>query len=360
MDDPDEIHLGEVDPEVLRVEAGEIEQVADQAFEALRLAQHHAADMRGLVRRHDVVGQRLGVAGDRGERGAQVVGHRQQELALSTLGVAQGVGEEVDGFADLDDLRRALRRQGDVAVAGGQRVRGGGRAAQRAGHPVRDEQTDHRRQPARDEQRPDEPPDGAVVLGHRVDAALYRDEATPNGRPALDEHGGAVDVAGAVDVLTGEDVGDVLWGHGVGDQLGAGDHGAVPGDVADAHAEALQALAHPRCVRGLLAVDRGLRDVGEAGQGLARLVGAGVADQPDRQRAGDDRGDHRDADRQQRDASGEAGAATGHLSPPGSPPRNPRRARSGSGWRRRAWPAAARCARRRCGYRPPTSSPTPR
>ena len=144
------------------------------------------ADVGGLVGRHDVVGQRLGVAGDRGERGAQVVRDRQQELALPSLGVAQRAGERVDRIADLDDLGRALRGQGDVAVAGGERVRGGRRATQRAGHPPGDEQPDHRGQRARDQQRPDQSADGCVVRRDRVRPALDHDDAAANrsGRPS--------------------------------------------------------------------------------------------------------------------------------------------------------------------------------
>ncbi len=63
----------------------------------------------GLAGRDHLVGQRFGVAGDRGQRRAQVVRHRQQEVALPLLGLAQRAGEGVDRLADLDDLGRARR-----------------------------------------------------------------------------------------------------------------------------------------------------------------------------------------------------------------------------------------------------------
>ena len=89
----------ELDAEVLGVEAGEVEQVGDQPVQPLRLAEHDLADLRGLLGGDDAVGERLGVPGDRGQRRAQVVRHRQQELALPRLGVRERAGQGVDRVA---------------------------------------------------------------------------------------------------------------------------------------------------------------------------------------------------------------------------------------------------------------------
>ena len=50
------------------------------------------------------VGDGLGVAADRGERGAQLVGDRQQELALEALGPTEVRAQGVDGVGQLVEL----------------------------------------------------------------------------------------------------------------------------------------------------------------------------------------------------------------------------------------------------------------
>ena len=73
---------------------------------------------RGDVRPgDDAVGQRLGEPAHGGQRRAQLVRHRQQELPLPGLAAGQRVGEVVDRARDLRHLGGPLHRHPDVATA---------------------------------------------------------------------------------------------------------------------------------------------------------------------------------------------------------------------------------------------------
>ena len=92
----------EVEREAVGIEAGEVEQVLDEALEPPGLA---ADDGGGRMR---VVGgpveHGLGVAADRGERGAQLVGDRHQELALLVAGPGEIAAHRVDRLGQLGEL----------------------------------------------------------------------------------------------------------------------------------------------------------------------------------------------------------------------------------------------------------------
>ena len=88
----------------------------------------------------DAVGQRLGEPAHRGQRRAQLVRDRQQELALPGLAAGQRVGEVVDRPRDLGHLGGPLHRHPHVAPAGAQQVGRGGGAAQRPGQQRADDQ----------------------------------------------------------------------------------------------------------------------------------------------------------------------------------------------------------------------------
>ena len=96
----------EMQPGLLPIEPSQIEQVADHPFQTCRFGLHHRAHLCHRVGRHDVVGEGLGVASQRGEGGAQVVRHRQQELPLSGLRVGQRASQAVDRRGDRGDLGR--------------------------------------------------------------------------------------------------------------------------------------------------------------------------------------------------------------------------------------------------------------
>ena len=86
----------------------EVEQVADQALQPVRLALDHLA---GALRRDDAVGEPLGVAADRGERRLQLVTDREQERALGVLGAVELLRQLVERRRELPQLGRALDRE---------------------------------------------------------------------------------------------------------------------------------------------------------------------------------------------------------------------------------------------------------
>ena len=100
------------------VEAGQVEQVADEPLEPLRLLDD---DRRRLRDRHHAVEERLAVAADRGQRRLELVADREQERALGVLRAVEVVGELVEALGERGDLGRALLRERAGALAGGER-----------------------------------------------------------------------------------------------------------------------------------------------------------------------------------------------------------------------------------------------
>ena len=86
----------------------EVEQVADQALQPVRLALEHLA---GPLRRDDAVGERLRVPADRGERRLQLVTDGEEELPLRVLGAVELLRQLVERRRELTQLRRALDRE---------------------------------------------------------------------------------------------------------------------------------------------------------------------------------------------------------------------------------------------------------
>ncbi len=78
----------EVEGEAVGVEPGQVEQVLDQPLEAAGLGADDGGGRLGVV--GGAVEHGVGVAADRGERRAQLVGDRQQELAFLVPGPGQG------------------------------------------------------------------------------------------------------------------------------------------------------------------------------------------------------------------------------------------------------------------------------
>ena len=76
------------------------------------------------------------MAGDGGERGAQLMGDGEQEFPLTPLTTGQRCGQGIERVGDLRDLGRTLGLHGDVPAATGQRPGCGGRVLQRAGKPA--------------------------------------------------------------------------------------------------------------------------------------------------------------------------------------------------------------------------------
>ena len=70
-----------------------------------------------LVVRDDALAQRADVAADRGQRRAQLVRDRHQEVALELLGLAEPRGHLAEAVGELADLAGAAARHLDVVVA---------------------------------------------------------------------------------------------------------------------------------------------------------------------------------------------------------------------------------------------------
>ncbi len=112
---------------------------ADQSFEASGVA---ADDLAGVGRVGDrAVPERLGVAGDGGERGSQVVGHRHQELLIEGPGSLEVGRHAVDRSSEITQLvgSRTVDPHREVTVRDRRRClldlghRGGEVAGQRPG-----------------------------------------------------------------------------------------------------------------------------------------------------------------------------------------------------------------------------------
>ena len=111
-----EDEAGEVDVGALQrpsgVEAGEQEQVLDQRRHPLGLRGDARQGVRGVVRERPAAGQ-LGVAADRGERGAQLVAGVGDELAQLHLAVLPGLQRRADV------VEHVVERRPDLADLGG-------------------------------------------------------------------------------------------------------------------------------------------------------------------------------------------------------------------------------------------------
>ena len=100
-----------VQRELVGVEAGEVEEVGDEALEPARFRRDHVGGADARVPTLDrAVGDRLGVPADRGERRAQVVRHAQQEGSLVAARHVEVVGHRVDGEGEAGELVVVHRR----------------------------------------------------------------------------------------------------------------------------------------------------------------------------------------------------------------------------------------------------------
>ena len=164
-----------------RVEAGDLEQVAEQRLEAVELA----AQQLGRARdgRLEVAARVVDeVAGhpDRRQRGAQLVGHVGDEPLLDAREVLE-LGDllldrgrhAVEGGAEPGEVVLALGPHALVEVALGEALGDGGRTPHRVGHEARHDEGDGADEqdeggPTEEERLPDEADDLALAV-HRVD-----------------------------------------------------------------------------------------------------------------------------------------------------------------------------------------------
>ena len=116
--DVEEVDLLDVERELARLEAREVEQVADQALQAPGLGEHDLE--RGvllLLALDHAVGDRLHVALDRRQRRAQLVRDAHQEVALVLARLLEPARHLLEAQRELAELVGALRAQMHVVVA---------------------------------------------------------------------------------------------------------------------------------------------------------------------------------------------------------------------------------------------------
>ena len=110
---------------ILGVQAGQVEQVLEEASQAPGLGPDHGGGRSDVVGR--AVGDGVGIADDRGQRGPELVGDREEELPFQVLRAAQAVAHGVDGIGQRRELGVVVgtdRHPGGEVTAG--QVSGGG------------------------------------------------------------------------------------------------------------------------------------------------------------------------------------------------------------------------------------------
>ena len=301
-----------------RVELGQVQQVGDEPLEAAGLGGDDRGGPRGVGGRP--VGDRLRIAPDRGERGPQLMGDRQEELALGVAHPGEVGRHRVEAVGQRPEfgvVPRAGPHPG-VEVAGRDPLGGVDRPHERHGDPPAQEQGDEQRA---EEQRGGQDevvarPGGAAHVARHEDHRRARAERRggPGLRSADARHGGGaggreegvdrggVDLEGGRGQRSGERAGEVV------EEVG-------PVEVPHAHDDAVHELAHvsaggrpqPDAVAVQQAQDRGV----VLGQRLHGRQGVALGRPPHglfRQVPGADAGQHQDHGHDPDDEDGEARA----------------------------------------------------
>ncbi len=278
-------------PEVLRAEPRQVEQVGDEALQPGRLRLDRRPGLGHPRAGRHPVGQRLGEAADRRQRRPQLVAHRQQELALPGLAARQCFRKSVDAHGHLGDLDRPFGAYADVPLTGGEPERAGGRVLERPGEPSGEQQRQAERdeQPGRQRQR--DPAQHPGLHRARVGDPLHQDH-TAVGGDRLDVHERALAVDRPRRLHRSARGGQRPVGGGDGDRPGRRPVGAHPQQPDPGGGQ------QPGGGAPLLGGRAGRRPLGEAGSEhrVAVQLGArppvvGGADQPDRHHAGEQHGD---------------------------------------------------------------------
>ena len=139
-DERSDIHLLGVNREPVGIELGEVEHVPDEPFQPDRLA---GDDVEGgelcIAVVEEPVADGVDVALDRGQRRAQLVGDRHEELSFAVLGRGEACSHLVEPMREMADLVASLARRDanrvvafrDLVGRGRQREHGPGDPARR-------------------------------------------------------------------------------------------------------------------------------------------------------------------------------------------------------------------------------------
>ncbi len=205
LDQRRQVHRREVEGEVVGLEPGQREQVGDVALQPLCLRQHRPSHSLRLVAGDGAVGQPLRQPADRRERRTQLVGDRQQELALAGLAGGQRLVEAAQGVHDVADLTGAGRRQRQPPLAGGHPPREVRGPRQGPGQPRPDDDgSGQREDESEGERQQDAPSQGR---GRRLDGVGRggeHDGSAALRRTGLDQDGHAVEGGAGRHRSTGE------------------------------------------------------------------------------------------------------------------------------------------------------------
>ena len=287
----------------------------------------------------DPVGQRLGEPGDRGQRGAQLVADRQQELPLPALAGRQRRGQRVERVGDLGDLGRSLRRRpgrrGRRRRAGARScaARRSGRASSRASstpasaataRPISSDSAIRRTaSPANEASETDWASTTPPTVAGRASTSV---RTPPTSRVSdIDRPATTCRPLGLGQRPAGQPVGRAAAG-----RAGPGEEGEVDLERVELVAGALPAerdrsVAEPAAAAGALG-----RGVGQRGQRPAGVGVAGPVHQAQRHQPGDQHRDRRDGGGHQRDPPRQrAPPAAGASGRPAAGPRH-RCGRTGS------------------------------
>jgi hypothetical protein len=169
LDEQPERHGLDLQRNVSRLQAGQVEQLIDEPGQALRLLQHDLQE-RGIGLLH-AVEQVLQMGPERRDRRLQLVGHVGHQLAPEPLQALHLPGHPVEGPGKLADLVTRAHRDARPVFTAGHAPGRLGHVAEGLGHPpgqdARQEQGDERGDGAGQQELPPHAPDEPRRPGDR-------------------------------------------------------------------------------------------------------------------------------------------------------------------------------------------------
>ena len=155
----------------MRLELGQVEQVAHEALQPARLGDDHVGRLSVVLDRPVLDG--FGKPADGGERGPQVVRDRQEEVTLSGAPVLEALGHVVDGAGQRCELGIVVAPDRDAACELARRDAAGDlhglhqRASHATAHLPRHQRGDEQRRAAGDDEVAPAGPEAADVTGEQ-------------------------------------------------------------------------------------------------------------------------------------------------------------------------------------------------